>query len=167
MSANARAGSPGTPPCSKPARRCSRRPQGSGGQDGSIYTRLHPFQPRPRCTDAGVVREFAALVARADGIEAFGEQTLFNLTSPSVTHLLLTKPGAIVAYGQNDRHSAELAVHPQYRRNGIGGALLDAVKARDAGAAIWAHGDLPGARALARSRSLNPTRELEIGRAHV
>src|SRR5699024_3584238 len=107
----------------------------------------------------GPVREFAALVAQAEGIEAFGEQTLFNLTSPSVTHLLLTKPGAIVAYGQIDRHSAELAVHPQYRRNGIGGALLDAVQARDARAAIWAHRGLAGARALARSRSVSPARE--------
>ncbi len=126
------------------------------GRTARLTPDFTPFTP----DHAGPVREFADLVARADGIEAFGEQTLFNLASPSVTHLLLTKPGAIVAYGQIDRHSAELAVHPQYRRNGIGGALLDAVKARDARAAVWAHGDLPGARALARSRSLNPTREL-------
>ena len=115
-----------------------------------------PFTPE----HIAPVQEFAALVAGADGIDAFGEQTLFNLSSASVTHLLLTKLDTVVAYGQIDRHSAELAVHPQYRRNGIGGALLDAVKARDARAAIWAHGDLEGARALARSRSLSPTREL-------
>lgn len=120
-----------------------------------------PFTP----DHVGPVQEFAALVAEADGIEAFGEQTLFNLSSSSVTHLLLTKLGTVVAYGQIDRHSAELAVHPQHRRNGIGGALLDAVKARDPKAAIWAHGDLAGAKALARSRSLTPTRELVYMRA--
>jgi len=111
------------------------------------------------------VRDFADLVAQADGVEAFGEQTLFNLATTDPTHLVITRQGAVVGYAQIDHHSAELAVHPSHRRNGIGGALLDAVKSRDPHAAVWAHGDLPPAQALAKSRGLAVTRELLYMRA--
>lgn len=120
-----------------------------------------PYTPE----HADAVREFAQVVAEVDGIEAFGEQTLFNLSSMEAEHFLIRKPAgagtaSTLGYAQVDRHSAELAVHPAHRRNGIGTALLDAVKSRDPSAAVWAHGNLDGAKALAVSRGLEVTREL-------
>jgi len=113
------------------------------------------------------VQQFADLVAHADGVEAFGEQTIFNLTNEQVEHIVLAEAESVVGYAQIDHGSAELAIHPEYRRHGLGGRLLDEVKNRDPQAAIWAHGDLPPAVALARSRGLEVTRELLYMRAEL
>lgn len=126
-------------------------------------TTFTPYTP----DHAPAVREFAALVAAADGIEAFGEQTIFNLAGADVTHLLITEADSVIGYAQVDRGSAELAVHPEHRGQGIGTRLLDGVKEADPQASIWAHGDLPAARALAGSRGLEVTRELVYMLAHL
>ncbi|WP_034661023.1 mycothiol synthase [Cellulomonas sp. KRMCY2] len=133
---------------------------------------------------ADAVRALAVEVARADGVEAFGEQTLLNLLDPQVTvvHVLVTDAGAepglepgaqpaeLVGYAQVDLSvtgtcTAELAVAPRARGRGLGAALLTAVldAARANGVerpAIWAHGHLPGATALATRAGLAVTREL-------
>jgi mycothiol synthase len=76
---------------------------------------------------------------------------------------------ALLAYAQVDlggtsRAGAELVVHPLVRRRGIGLAVLSramhVAAARDRSLALWAHGDLPAARRLARSRNLAVVREL-------
>ncbi|KAE8765714.1 mycothiol synthase, partial [Georgenia thermotolerans] len=46
------------------------------------------------------------------------------------------------------------------RRRGVGRALLDAVRAAAPDAAVWAHGNLTGAQALAASAGLRVVREL-------
>src|SRR5690606_38295065 len=56
--------------------------------------------------------------------------------------------------------SGELCVHPGRRRQGLGRRLLDAVLDDVPTVALWAHGNLPGAQALARSAGLRVTREL-------
>jgi len=75
----------------------------------------------------------------------------------------------LLAYAQVDlggtsRAAAELVVHPLVRRRGIGLAVLSramhVAAARDRSLALWAHGDLPAARRLARSRNLAVVREL-------
>ena len=134
------------------------------------------------------VRALAVEVARADGVEAFGEQTLLNLLDPhvAVVHVLVTDAGAepgvepgvepgaqpagVVGYAQVDvsvtgTSTAELAVAPPARGRGLGAALLTAVLdvARAHGVerpAIWAHGNLPAATALATSAGMAVTREL-------
>jgi mycothiol synthase len=58
---------------------------------------------------------------------------------------------------------AELAVAPDYRRQGLGTQLLSAVLARTG--SVWAHGDLPAARALAATLELRRVRELVQMRA--
>ncbi|TDE88322.1 mycothiol synthase [Occultella glacieicola] len=71
-------------------------------------------------------------------------------------------PLAVVGYAQIADSSAELAVDPAARRRGIGGALLDAVLADAPDAHVWAHGDLPPARALAALRGLRVVRDLWV-----
>lgn len=111
--------------------------------------------------DPDAVRALAATVAGHDGVAAFSEQTLLNLTSSrQVVHLPVLDGGALVAYAQLDDGSAELAVHPDRRRQGLGTRLLDAVLAEAPDARVWAHGPHPGAAPLAASRGLVVVREL-------
>ncbi len=89
---------------------------------------------------------------------------------PGAVHLLRHDGDALAGYGQvadagTGAATAELVVEPALRRRGHGRALLVAVL--DAGArSVWAHGDLPAARALAASAGLEATRSLHLmGRA--
>ncbi|MDY6055618.1 mycothiol synthase [Micrococcus sp.] len=67
----------------------------------------------------------------------------------------------------------ELVVDPLRRGAGIGTALADAAAAavrsrgEEATTSVWAHGDLPGARPLARRHGLRPVRELRRLRLHL
>jgi mycothiol synthase len=115
------------------------------------------------------VLALAGAVAAADGVAALSEQTLLDLRSPvrPVRHLLVraaVQEGSDLpaAYAQVDAEgaSAELAVHPDHRRRGVGRALLDAVREHAPGVAVWAHGDLPAARALGAAAGMERVREL-------
>ncbi|HEY0216602.1 MAG TPA: mycothiol synthase [Cellulomonas sp.] len=131
----------------------------------------------PEATVAAV-RALADAAARQDGVPPLSEQPLLWLTGGgTVAHLLVEdRAGAVQAYGQVDLRdpdlaTAELVVHPAHRRQGLGTAVLAA--ARDApahatpaahgpaaGLSVWAHGDLPAARALAARLDLPVVREL-------
>ncbi|MDT8910738.1 mycothiol synthase [Amycolatopsis sp. PS_44_ISF1] len=61
------------------------------------------------------------------------------------------------------RQVAELVVHPEHRRQGVGTALARALAKRaSAGYRVWSHGDHPGAAALAAKLGLERRRELLI-----
>ncbi|AEG43177.1 mycothiol synthase [Isoptericola variabilis] len=132
----------------------------------------------PAAQDA--VRALAAAAERADGVAPLSEQSLLALDvdSETVTHAVAhDKHGATIGYLQVDRGgdvaSAELVVLPDRRRNGVGSLLLRTAE-RDArlpsrsgapdqrGLAlrVWAHGDLPAARAFAAARGYSVVREL-------
>src|SRR5699024_5077580 len=115
--------------------------------------------------EPAAVRALAAAATEADGIAPYGEQTLLNLDAAGeaadVRHAQLVTDAGLVGYAQLDRGSAELAVHPDARRAGHGTRLLEAMLAAgDRDLAIWAHGNLPGARALAARHARAVTREL-------
>lgn len=111
--------------------------------------------------DPGRVRALAAAAVAADGIDPYGEQTLLNLDSREVGHIRLVVDDRLIGYAQIDRGSAELAVDPAERRRGHGTRLLEAVLATGPDdVAIWAHGRLPGAVALADRHGLRVGREL-------
>ncbi|MBS7548496.1 mycothiol synthase [Dietzia massiliensis] len=120
------------------------------------------------------VEAMAVEAERLDGVAPLGEQPLRALRSPSasVRHFLVAAPGAgtpsaadeAAGYaqltGSGDGATAELVVHPRHRRRGLGTALVRAVLEAEPGVAVWAHGDLPAARALADGLGLARTREL-------
>jgi mycothiol synthase len=123
------------------------------------------------------IRELADAAERADGREPLSEQFLLNLRGKAregVTHLVVGTAAAtdragseyvgpsdaVAGYAQLDGTSAELAVHPDHRRRGLGTALLAGLTARAPKLDVWAHGDLPAAAALAKSGGLSRARVL-------
>ena len=124
------------------------------------------------------VRGALALADRAreaDGPAPFNEQTRLTLGADGGPALLVahgpdgsTIAAAVLACA-DAAAEAELVVDPAHRRRGLGRALLDAVLA-EAGPSplsVWAHGDHPGARALAEDAGLDRARELLQLRAAV
>ncbi|MBO0920320.1 mycothiol synthase [Cellulomonas sp. zg-ZUI222] len=126
---------------------------------------------------AAAVRTLHQDAARADGVAPLSEQPLLWLLDPQapVVHLLVADDGAdpdgpVTGYAQLDVGSsstvrAELVVAPAHRRRGVARALL-ARAAQEAATVpgrrlhVWAHGDLPAARATARSAGMVVVREL-------
>ena len=115
------------------------------------------------------VRELVSAATEFDGVAPVGEQVLRELGHDRTEHLLVTgfPPGAIIGYlNLSPPHDggagmAELVVHPQARRRGIGAALGRAAVAKTFGRnQFWAHGTLEPARATASALGLVPVREL-------
>jgi mycothiol synthase len=74
-------------------------------------------------------------------------------------HLLSHAPdGTLAGYAFVEDGSGELVVHPAFRRQGHGTALLAA--AGDGPLGFWAHGDDPGARAFAERHGFTRARVL-------
>lgn len=114
------------------------------------------------------VESLSSAVVTADGVEAFGEASMLRMRNGGGTTWLLG-PGADltgVAHLAGDG-TGELAVHPATRRHGHGARLLSALEERAGTAlAVWAHGDLPAAQALARRRGFTADRVLlQLGRS--
>ncbi len=121
---------------------------------------------------AAAVRELATRAQQADGVPPLSEQPLLWLTDPrpGIVQLVADGTAGPVAFAQADlrdpaQAAAELVVTPTARRSGLGTALLRRVHevAGEAGAqrvAVWAHGGLPAARAVAARLGLPVTREL-------
>jgi mycothiol synthase len=116
------------------------------------------------------VRDLVAVAMAADGIDPVGEQVLRELAGQRTRHILVTDPrdpSSVVGYlnlspGRDGADAtAELVVLPDARRRGIGTALLRAATDLSAGRVrFWAHGTLPGARAIADALELRSAREL-------
>jgi len=112
---------------------------------------------RDRLT-ADEVSEVLALVAAAaaaDDVHPLSEQTMLDLSAGRAGLLARSDTGSgaeLAGYAYRDDGAAELVVHPERRRRGVGRALAMAL--RDPGGGwpqMWAHGDLPAAEALAGS----------------
>ena len=91
-----------------------------------------------------------------------------SAAAADVRHLLARAGDApdadVVGYAQisgtGADATAELVVHPDHRRRGIGADLVRAVLGREPAVAVWAPGALPGAVALAEGLGMTRTREL-------
>ena len=112
------------------------------------------------------VRAIAQAAADHDLVAPLGEQTLLDLADPTAPARHLTVGEPPVGYAALDlrgRPTVELVVAPPARGRGHGRLLLDAAwdAARDYDTPqLWAHGNLPAARALAASAGLSVRREL-------
>lgn len=126
-------------------------------------------------TQEDAVRGLHDAAARHDGVPPLSEQPLLWLREPDapVVHVLVpAAPGedGLRGYAQLDVGSsttarAELVVHPAHRRRGLGRALLAAAHEQAAAVPgrrlhVWAHGDLPAARATAAATGMVVVREL-------
>lgn len=120
---------------------------------------------------AGQAAEVGALVTAAqsaDGVGPVSDDVALTLlpgagAAPHRSHLVATEDAVVTGYAQlalagDDAAQAELVVHPDHRRRGIGTrlaeALLQAVRreetpGRPATLDVWAHGDSAAAAALA------------------
>jgi mycothiol synthase len=114
-------------------------------------------------SDPPAVADLAALVdvcTAADGVSPFGGHVLESVgLDADLGFVTAVEAGALVGLAVRPAADpAELAVSPAARGRGIGDQLLRSVL--DAGSAVWAHGDLPAAKALAARHGLRITREL-------
>ncbi|MBP2364352.1 mycothiol synthase [Pseudonocardia parietis] len=111
------------------------------------------------------VHDLLAAAGAGDGADPFSEQFLLTLRAggarDGVHHVVVPGTGrAVGGYAQLDGEYAELAVHPQERRRGLGSALVGALEGLTADPHVWAHGDLDAAKALAERRGYRRDRVL-------
>jgi len=126
------------------------------------------FTGLPSSEQAQGVRDVIARAGAADGTAPVSEQVIHSLTRDSdARHLIRTVDDTVVGYANlvpaHEDHPAmaEVVVDPAHRGQGLGGELVDAaLTAGGDGARVWAHGDLPAARAVAHRLELTGVREL-------
>lgn len=136
----------------------------SAGRELTVRNLLDPVE----------VAEVSALVERVtdrDGVSPLSEHVLLHLShggDARARNLLLREDGVLAGYAHLDvtdpvaGPSAELAVDPARRSRGVGRDLLEAVQsaAGDGRLRLWAHGEHPGATALARALGYRRARVL-------
>lgn len=107
---------------------------------------------------------FTRLISRSsmvDGQPPFNDQALVDAASGART-LIVAEHGDVIAgavlIGQGE---FEFVVDPEFRRNGLGGILLERIlDGAEPGIAGWAHGDHPASRILAERTGFEPVRTL-------
>jgi len=120
---------------------------------------MHPVLVEEAAPDPAAVLALAGAAEAVDGIAPLSEPVLIDLHENAGRHFLATGDGTLLGYAHLDADGAELVVHPDHRRQGIGGRLLDALESAGAELA-WAHGRLPAALAFAAARGWTATRTL-------
>jgi mycothiol synthase len=116
-----------------------------------------------------LVRELITAASESDAVAPVGEQVVRELAHDRTEHLLTTDPSGAQVLGYLNLSAeptdgsamAELVVHPDARRGGIGAAMIRATLSKTDGLnSFWAHGTLDAARATASAVGLSPVREL-------
>ncbi|WP_072312659.1 mycothiol synthase [Agrococcus sp. Marseille-P2731] len=100
----------------------------------------------------------------ADGVPPFNDQALVELRRGARCAIGDAEALAVVSDAERE---VELAVHPAHRRRGLGSALAARVTDELGELEAWAHGDLPGARAIAERLGMRRVRTLLQLRAPV
>jgi mycothiol synthase len=113
--------------------------------------------------EQGKIRGLIAAAKRVDGVAPVGDQVLRELAHDRTRHLLAVDGDQVVGYLNltEPRAIAELVVHPEARRRGIGSEMASAGLSEGGyDTRIWAHGNLESARATAAALGLIVVREL-------
>jgi mycothiol synthase len=107
------------------------------------------------------VLALARAAADADGTYPLAEDAVLRLRRPG-HHLLARRgDGRLAGYAQVEGGTAEVVVHPDARRRGLGRTLVtEAMTVASGPLRVWAHGDHPAAAALAASLGFTRTRVL-------
>jgi mycothiol synthase len=118
------------------------------------------------------VNDVLRLVADAEAVDevwTLNEAALLRLRRPHPTtqHLLVSEGANLVAYAQLESGTAwsagQLVVAPEHRLQGIGTLLLQRlIMESSRPLRVWAMGDSPAARALAKTTGMTRQRELLI-----
>ncbi|AIJ27013.1 mycothiol synthase [Amycolatopsis methanolica] len=117
------------------------------------------------------VRELLLAARKVDGRPDISPGEPLPGEFASGPHLLARSDGVLAGYAHLDtsgdafgRQVAELIVRPDHRRRGVGTEVLSALVDRAGGAQlrVWAHGDHPGAAALAERAGFSRARELLV-----
>jgi len=140
---------------------------GPGGGDGRPHgTAGITSQGTIGPDEAAAVLALVVAVTAADGVGPLSEQSLLHIRhggDRGGRNLLAWRDGELAGFAHldGDGLAGELAVHPAYRRQGLGRALARELAAT-AGRPLrlWAHGDLPAAAALAASTGFTRGRGL-------
>ncbi|MEU4421147.1 mycothiol synthase [Actinoplanes sp. NPDC024001] len=107
------------------------------------------------------VLALAAAAAELDGTYPLSEDIVLRVRGDVATqgvHLLSYAGDRLAGYAFVEDAAGELVVHPQFRRQGHGSALLAA--AGDGPLRFWAHGDDPGSAAFAERNGFHRARVL-------
>jgi mycothiol synthase len=115
--------------------------------------------------DAADVDALATAATAVDGTAPLGEHVLLHLRDDAAEHLLARDAdGTLCGAAQLDVADgvAELVVHPERRRAGLGRRIVEALLDRVDGKPlrVWAHGQHPGAVILAERLGFTSEREL-------
>ena len=120
--------------------------------------------------EIAAVRALAAAATEVDGVAPLGEHVLLHLGrgGAEAAHLLAHQGATLVGVAHLDLEgaaggSAELTVHPEHRRAGLGTELVRELLAKQPAAGalrLWAHGGHPAATAIATRLGLRKVREL-------
>jgi mycothiol synthase len=115
------------------------------------------------------IREIIAVATDFDSVAPVGEQVLRELSHDRSGHLVVADGSGEQVLGYLNLSAeppdgsamAELVVHPDARRGGIGAAMIRAALSKTDGRnRFWAHGTLEPARATASALGLSTVREL-------
>jgi mycothiol synthase len=109
------------------------------------------------------IRSLIAAAKQADGVAPVGDQVLRELPHDRTRHLVASDGDEVAGYLNLTEAPAmaELVVHPDARRRGIGTAMArTGLSEGGDDARIWAHGNLEPARATAAALGLVVVREL-------
>ncbi|WP_054952641.1 mycothiol synthase [Flaviflexus massiliensis] len=110
--------------------------------------------------DMAEFKAFAALVEEHDGVEAFGEASHRDVAEDRAARYFAIYEDKLIALAVIGKEGSELAVHPDFRQQGIGYDVVTHVASTVNPMRLWSHGNLPVAAALAGKARLEPVREL-------
>jgi mycothiol synthase len=120
-------------------------------------------------TEMDGVLQLVADAEAVDKMKPLNEAALLRLrrAHPTTRHLLVREDEELAGYAQleagTEWSAGQLVVSPNHRRQGVGTLLLQRmIMESSTPLRVWAMGDSPAARALARSAGMAPQRELLI-----